>query len=301
MGTQVNGVIGAGELARIIDNDDVKLLDATYAMTGAPALQERIGDAQYFDIDDIADPDSDLPHMLPDAGLFEAKLRELGIDRDDAVVVYDQTGIAMAASRAWWMFRVFGHDNVAVLDGGLPKWKAEGRPLDTEETAKPEPGDFAATFRSELVRTLEQVDANIHARTEILLDARDSGRFTGATPEIRQGIASGHIPGSLNTPFMELIDHATGTLKSAEELKAIFDRAGVDTTKPLATTCGSGVTACVVALALHRLGRDDVPVYDGSWTEWGVKMAHMAEKNGAKTTSPASAENPDAPSGERSA
>lgn len=283
MGTQVNGTIGTEELAQIIDNADVKLLDATYVMTGKPSMDMRIGNAREFDIDDIADIDSDLPHMLPDASVFEAKLRDLGIGRDDAVIVYDQTGIAMAASRAWWMFRVFGHDNVAVLDGGLPKWMAEGRPLNTEETGKPEPGDFAATFRAELVRTLEQVDANIHARTEILLDARDSGRFTGITPEIRQGITAGHVPGSLNTPFMELIDHDTGTLKGAEALQALFDQAGVDTSKPLATTCGSGVTACVVALALHRLGHENVPVYDGSWTEWGVKMAHIVEKNGVPT------------------
>lgn len=235
----------------------VKILDASY---GLPWEEDapRIADAQFFDIDKVADPRSDMAHMLPSAEMFEKKAGALGVTEQDTVVVYDRAGIAMAASRAWWMFRIFGHKNVFVLDGGLPKWLDEKRPTETI-TRKPVPAIYHADFRPELVRNLDQMRKNLQTKEELVLDARAEERFN---------TLQGHIPGSLNTPYQSLIN-PDGTLCDKDDLKKILSLNGADLGKPMATTCGSGVTACVLALALYELGRDDVPVYDGSWTEWG--------------------------------
>ena len=175
----------------------------------------------------------------------------------------------IASARAWWMFRVFGHDRVSVLDGGLPKWRAEGRPVEAGGPAAATPRSFNARFRPELVRDVGQVSDNLTARHEQVLDARSHGRFVGTEPELRPGVRSGHIPGSLNLPYDRLFLPADGTLAPADVLRKAFEGAGVDVGKPVVTTCGSGVSAAVLAMGLYLVGRADVPVYDGSWTEWG--------------------------------
>jgi thiosulfate/3-mercaptopyruvate sulfurtransferase len=222
----------------------------------------------YFDINGICDRNTTLPHMLPSAEEFAAAAGAMGISNDTRVIVYDSNGLRYAP-RVWWTFRVFGHDNVAVLDGGLPKWMAEGRAV---ESGKPsvERRKFEARFRPELVRNKEQIWRNIETRNEQVIDARSQGRFEGSAPETWPGRRSGHIPGALNVPFNELADSQSNTVLSAEQLKAQYERAGVDFNAPIVASCGSGVTACVLAYGLHLLGRSDVSVYDGSWAEWGL-------------------------------
>src|SRR5690606_27677638 len=218
------------------------------------------------DIDEIADTTSPLPHMLPSPEKFASRVRKLGLGDGNRIIVYDASG--MGAARVWWSFRVFGHRDVAILDGGFRKWLAENRPI---EDLPPAPRDrhFTARFNNFLVRDKEQLLANLQSKREQIVDARPHGRFTGSEPEPRPGLRSGHIPGSANVPASALIDPDTGTFRSAEELRQTFEDAGVDLARPVVTTCGSGVTAATVAFALHLLGRDDVAVYDGSWAEWG--------------------------------
>jgi thiosulfate/3-mercaptopyruvate sulfurtransferase len=247
---------------------DVKLLDASYNL---PPSDIRIGNALAFDIDDIADEGAQLPHTLPSDALFAERVGALGIGNDSRVIVYDRSGLAMAASRAWWMFRVFGHENVQVLDGGLPAWASAGYPVQQGPAPRPEPAVFQTHFRPELFKAQKDILLNIEQKNFTLIDARDAARYTGDAAEPRPGLESGHIPGSLNVPFMSLLDPATGGLKPLAELQEIFK--GLDAEKPVAASCGSGVTACVIALALHRTGREDVAVYDGSWTEWGANPA----------------------------
>lgn len=249
-----SALISTDELQRRLP--DVKLLDASYG----PAWTEngpRIGNARFFDIDAIADPDAALPHTLPSAEIFAQMVGKLGIGNKDTVVIYDRAGISMAASRCWWMFRVFGHESVFILDGGLPKWQAEGRAVQTA-TPPAIPVNYHARYRPDLVRNIDQMMRNIITPQETILDARSAERFY---------TAQGHIPNSLNIPYMSLVK-PDGTLRPADELKAIMTSGGADLSGKITATCGSGITACVVALALYELGRDDIAVYDGSWTEW---------------------------------
>jgi thiosulfate/3-mercaptopyruvate sulfurtransferase len=220
----------------------------------------------FFDIDDIADAASPLPHMLPDAAKFSSRMRRLGLGDGTRIVLYDNNKYS-ASARAWWMLRLFGHPEVAVLDGGLAKWRAEGRPL-TDEPVTPKAAHFTARQNNLLVRDLEQMRANVPSRREQVVDARSRGRFAGTEPEPRAGLRGGHIPGSVCLPHLELIA-TDGTLLPEPELRRRFAAAGVDINGPVVTSCGSGVTASTLALALYRLGRDDVAVYDGSWSEWG--------------------------------
>ena len=227
----------------------------------------HIPGAVFFDIDEIADTDNPLPHMLPSPEKFAARVRKLGLGDGSRIVVYDGAGL-FSAARVWWMFRVLGHDDVAVLDGGLPKWRAEGRPV---EAFPPNPGErhFTARVNTLLVRELDQIKSNLTSRREQVLDARPAGRFAGTDPEPRPGLRSGHIPGSHNLPFNRLVDPKTGTVLPADALRRQFVEAGIDLARPIVTTCGSGVSASALALGLYLLGRDDVAVYDGSWSEWG--------------------------------
>ena len=261
-------------LAKHLTDPDVRVADGTWHMpqTGRKARAEfeaaHIPGAVFFDIDAIADRTTTLPHMLPKAEDFGAAVGALGIGNSHRVVVYDVRGVVSAA-RVWWTFRAFGHDAVAVLDGGLRKWQAEGRPVESGGSA-PARRPFTARLRPELVRDLEAMRANVAGRAAQVLDARSAGRFAGTEPEPRAGLRGGHIPGSLNLPY-ETLYGADGTLKPPDKLRAAIIAAGVDLDRPVVTSCGSGVTASVLALALYLVGRQDVAVYDGSWSEWGAR------------------------------
>ncbi|MBM3221160.1 MAG: 3-mercaptopyruvate sulfurtransferase [Candidatus Rokubacteria bacterium] len=261
-------------LAARLEDPTVRVVDGSWHMPQAkrdPArefTEAHLPGAVFFDIDAIADRSSGLPHMLPAPEVFAKAVGALGIGDDDRVVVYDSRGVVSAA-RVWWTFRVFGHDAVAALDGGLPKWRAEGRPV-TSDPVTPTPRRFTARFRPGLVREVTRMKANLASKSEQVVDARSRGRFAGTEPEPRAGLRGGHIPGSLNLPYDDL--HAPdGTLRPAPALREAFVAAGVDLTRPVVTTCGSGITASVLALALHRVGRADAAVYDGSWTEWASR------------------------------
>lgn len=252
---------------------DVRIVDASWHMpaTGrnprAEYDAEHIPNAVFFDIDEIADTDNPLPHMVPSPEKFSSRMRKLGLGDGNRIVVYDTIG-NVSAARAWWLLRLFGHQDVAILDGGLPKWKAEGRPVD-DLPVKPAERHFTSRINSFLLREKDQVARNISASREQVLDARSAGRFAGTDPEPREGLRGGHIPGSINLPYTELLNPEDGTFKNPNALRAAYDSAGVDFKKPVITSCGSGITACVLAFGLHLLGHHRVAVYDGSWTEWG--------------------------------
>lgn len=260
-------------LANHLTAPDVRILDATWRFPGVGGIPSEdyeaahIPGARFFDIDEICDKTSSLPHMLPPVEKFVSRVRAMGIGDGHRVVVYDQDGLVSAA-RVWWMFRVFGHEDVAVLDGGLKKWIAEGR--ETEDLP-PEPRERHFTGRKDasLVRDVTQVAASLKLGDEQLVDARSPGRFRGEEPEPRAGLRSGHMPGAKNVPYGTLFN-ADGTMKSADECRAVFEAAGVDLSRPIVTTCGSGVTAAILSLALARIGHRRNAVYDGSWSEWGA-------------------------------
>jgi thiosulfate/3-mercaptopyruvate sulfurtransferase len=260
-------------LAAHLKDPDLRVLDASWYLPQAgrdPKAEyeaAHIPGARFFDIDDVADHRSDLPHMVPPVEKFMSRMRGLGIGDGHQVVVYDGSGLSSAA-RVWWLFKLMGQPNIAVLDGGFPKWQAEGRA--TEDMA-PIVRDRHMTvrFQNALVRDVTQVSAAAKLRDHVIIDARSAGRFKGEEPEPREGLRSGHIPGSCNVPFGSLLN-ADNTMKSPQDLRAVFEAAGVDLTKPAITTCGSGVTAAVLSLALERIGKTDYALYDGSWSEWGA-------------------------------
>jgi thiosulfate/3-mercaptopyruvate sulfurtransferase len=265
---------GTDWLAAHLNDPNVRVVDSSFKLPGiTPTARQdydrgHIPGAVFFDIDDICQPGTTLPHMIPSAELFARKIGALGIGDDDRVVVYDNAGLS-SAGRAWWMLRLFGHHDVAILDGGLPKWKAEGRALDTA-VPSPAPGRFTARFDPALVRDKRALFENLATRREQVVDARAAGRFDGTAPEARPGLRGGHIPGSRNVPYERVTDPRTRQLKSAEELTRLFRDAGVALDRPIVTSCGSGVTACALAFALHLIGHPGASVYDGSWSEWGL-------------------------------
>ena len=271
-GTGFGPVVSTGWLADRLGDPDLRIIDATWYLphlrrdAQAEFRQAHVPGAVYFDIDAIADRRRGLPHMLPDAGTFGEAVGALGVGDGDRVVVYGGKHL-IASARVWWTFRAFGHDRVAVLDGGFPRWRDEGRPVDAEAPS-PVRRHFTARFRPELVTALDAVRLNLETRATQVVDARSAGRFEGTEPEPRAGIRSGRIPGSLNLPYDALF-RADGGVLPAGDLRRRFEDARVDLARPIATTCGSGVSACVLALGLHLAGRPDVSVYDGSWTEWG--------------------------------
>jgi thiosulfate/3-mercaptopyruvate sulfurtransferase len=266
-------LVSSAWLAERLGQPGLRVLDASWYLptTGRTASAEyaagHIPGALFFDLDATSDPTSPLPHMLPTAAAFARAMSALGLDDADDLVMYDGSGANISAARAWWTFRVFGHPRVAVLDGGLPKWRREGRPLEPGWVTLPS-GRFSASFNHGAVRDLADVRTLVDHPGEQLVDMRSAGRFAGSEPEPRAGLRGGHIPGSRNLPYQELVA-ADGTVLPAEQLRRRVEAAGIDLARPVVATCGSGTSACTLLLALHLLGHDRAALYDGSWTEWG--------------------------------
>ncbi|MEO1251952.1 MAG: 3-mercaptopyruvate sulfurtransferase [Pseudomonadota bacterium] len=250
--------------------DAARIIDASWRMPGEPPAykdyqRRHISGAVFFDIDALADKSTDLPHMLPSPSDFENAVGALGVNEDDAVVVYDDQGL-FSAPRVWWTFRAMGHARVAVLDGGLRKWIAEGRAVD-DRAPRPSPQRYKASPKRDLVADAETVRTAIADAAPRIVDARPAARFRGAAPEPRAGLRSGHMPGALNVPVDRIV-RDDGTLADDAALRAAFEDAGVDVDAPIITTCGSGVTAAVAGLALEVLGHRRWRLYDASWAEW---------------------------------
>jgi thiosulfate/3-mercaptopyruvate sulfurtransferase len=260
-------------LAQHLTDPDLRILDASWYlpdMNRDPKAEYEAGHipgARFFDIDEIADTRSELPHMVPPVEKFMSRMRRMGVGDGHQVVVYDGAGL-FSAARVWWLFRLMGHMDVAVLDGGFPKWRAEGREV---EDLPPVMRERHLTVRrqAQMVRDVTQVAAASKLRDHEILDARSPGRFRGEEAEPRPGLRAGHIPGSKNVYYRTLLNE-DGTMKAPEALRAVFDAAGVDPARPVITSCGSGVTAAILNLALERIGRHDHALYDGSWAEWGM-------------------------------
>jgi thiosulfate/3-mercaptopyruvate sulfurtransferase len=270
----MDALVSTEWLASEIGKSDLRVVDATLFLPdhGRNAREEfeaaHIPGAVFMDLDEIVDTSSNLPHMLPPAEKFASRMQALGLGDGSRIVVYDNSPLKSAA-RAWWMLNVFGAHEVAILDGGFAKWQAEGRAI---ESGKPvvRHRHFTAWQDNSLVRTLDQIVDNLKSKAEQILDARPAGRFTGSEPEPRAGLRGGHMPGARNLPHSTLFNE-DGTWKRGDELRAAFTQAGIDLDRPVVTTCGSGVTAAVLAFGMHLLGKKDVGLYDGSWAEYGSR------------------------------
>jgi len=274
--TRPEALVDTGWLADNIGRSDLAIIDASFHLPAANRdpiaefTEKHIPGAVFFDINAIADRDSDLPHMLPSAEQFGRDIGALGISNDDHVICYDANGGPMAAMRALWTFKIFGHEKVSLLDGGLSKWLAEGR--ETEDgQANPSTVPYTAKdFLADRVKSVDDVIQNIDTGVAQFVDARTAGRFNATEPEPREGMRGGHVPGSISLPFQGLLhmdDHMR--IRSADELSSVISSAGIDPAKPIISSCGSGVTAAVLYFSLHLLGHDTAAIYDGSWTEWG--------------------------------
>ena len=274
MSTFPTPLMTAEQLSQRLNNEKLVVLDASYFMAAMQRdgrsewQQQRIDNAQYFDFDkEICEPGTEYPHMMPTPALFTEAVQALGVDQDSDVVVYDSLGM-FSAPRAWWMFRAMGHESVAILNGGIPAWQSAGFALNTDSPRPPKAGNFIANYHPEMISDAEVVLAALQDSTIAVLDARSSSRFDGSEPEPREGLRSGHMPGAKNLPFTSLLDN--GLLRPAEELKPLFSDL-VNSDQRLIFSCGSGVTACHLALAAHVCGYPDLSVYDGSWSEWGAR------------------------------
>lgn len=276
-------VISAAWLKSHLNAPDVRVLDCSWFMPGSPQTGKQAYDnhhipgARHFDIDDIADTTVDLPHMLPPPEKFSSRVRRLGLGDGHRIICYDQNGF-LASARVWWMFRTMGHADVAVLDGGFNAWREAGGAVEDLPPHVMADRHFTVRPRQDLVRSLEQMKDLVGGAAQVV-DARSGPRFRGETEEPRPGLRRGHMPGALNVYYGDLIG-ADGRLKPEPEMRAIFEKAGVDLARPIVNTCGSGVTAAILALAQSMLGRDDAAVYDGSWAEWGAPKSGGAVETG---------------------
>jgi thiosulfate/3-mercaptopyruvate sulfurtransferase len=277
----VSALVSTQWLAQHLSAPDIRVVDASLFLPDAKRdpkaeyAEAHIPGAVFFDIDEISDTTSPYPHMLPPPEKFAARIKKLGLGDGNRIVVYDSAGL-FSAARVWWMFQVMGHDDVSVLDGGLPKWRAEGRPIDDMRPTHRE-RHFTPRPNHLMVRDASQVKASMATKREQIVDARSPGRFNAAEPEPRPGVRGGHIPGSKNVHYQKLLN-PDGTMRKPEALAAVFRDAGVDITKPVVASCGSGVTAAIVLLALNELGARDTALYDGSWSEWGSRTDLPLEK-----------------------
>ena len=268
-----NWIVETDWLESHLASPDLIVLDGSWHLptekrdASAEYLEEHIPGALFFDIDYFSDEKSDLPHMLPSTVKFASRMKKMGIGDGARIVVYDTSGI-FSAARVWWTFRAMGHRDVAVLNGGLRKWKAEGRPLEDGMAPRRTERHYTPLQNAEIIRDVDDMKALIKKPGAQIVDARPAGRFEGRDPEPRPGLRSGHIPGSKSVPSQSLL-RLDGTLKSPAELEALFKAVGIDPKKPVVTTCGSGVTASMLTLALAVIGQTNAAVYDGSWAEWG--------------------------------
>jgi thiosulfate/3-mercaptopyruvate sulfurtransferase len=284
--TAKNWIVETDWLASHLKSPDLIVLDGSWHLPStardakAEYRAEHVPGALFFDIDDLSDDKTDLPHMLPSTVKFASRMKKMGIGDGARIVVYDTTGI-FSAARVWWTFRAMGHQDVAVLNGGLKKWKAEGRPIEDGPPPKRSERHYTPLQNTQLIRDLDEMKALVQKAGAQIVDARPAGRFEGKDPEPRPGLRSGHIPGSRSVPSQMLLN-PDGTFKSPEELGAIFSNAGINVAKPVVTTCGSGVTASMLALALAVLGQTNAAVYDGSWAEWGKDNGLPIETGPAK-------------------
>ena len=279
----MHDLVSSEWLAGALGAPDVMVFDATKYLPNEPFdgltkyREAHIPDARFFDIDLVADPDTNLPHMAPTAGRFARLMGEMGISNATRVIFYDQKGLQSSA-RGWWLMKLFGHENAAVLDGGLPKWLAEGRATESGNAKPAAAASYAPDFRADLVKGIGDVKRIIADGRALILDARAKGRFDGTAPEPRPGLPSGHMPGAQSVPFNELLN-ADFTMKDAAALRARFAAAGADGATPIVTSCGTGVTACILALGLKQAGLGDAAIYDGSWTEWAGRPETQKEKS----------------------
>lgn len=270
----MSNLVSTDWLAAHLNAPDIVILDASWHLPAAKRnakaefLAGHIPGARFFDIDGTAEPNTKLPHMLPSPAKFASDVKKLGVGDGKKIICYDAAGL-FSAARCWWMFKVFGHDDVAVLDGGLPKWQRENRPLEDGPPVPAQERHFTPRFRVSMVRSLADVAKGLESGALQIADARSGPRFRGEEAEPRPGVRPGHMPGASNVHYASLITK-DGTLKPQAELEAAFTSAGIDLAKPVVTSCGSGVTAGILTLALTELGTRDHALYDGSWTEWGA-------------------------------
>ncbi len=266
----MSNLISTSDLAKLIGQYDVIILDASWHLPSAKRdakaefTRAHIPGARFFDIDMISDRSSTLPHMLPSAEQFQQQVRALGVSDNSKIIAYDAAGL-FSAARCWWMFKGFGHDQVFVLDGGLPRWRVEKRALESGLPLAASAGDFVARFHPEMLATMDDVATGNHQ----IADARSPTRFRGEEPEPRPGVKPGHIPGAKNLHYASLLN-SDGTMKTTDAIRARFKDSGIDIAKPVTTSCGSGVTAAILTLALTELGVKNHKLYDGSWAEWGA-------------------------------